>query len=552
MALFVGVDVGSNSARACLMDDSGVMRAQTEEPILKWEPEKGIVNQSSANIWRSVCKCVQRIVLFPNEVKAIAFGATCSLVVNDSNGEPCSVGPDFGNTSQDIIMWMDQRATKEAQFLNRFQHPLMKFVGGSMSVEMELPRILWLKNNKRDFGPQRFFDLNEWLVWRSTGIFARSLGSITGKQGYLPIDVDGVPRGWCTDFFCKVGLSELCSDDCSDRRLGKVCSAGKAIGRLTPQASRELGLDKGVTVASSVIDAYAGWIGTVGTTPFGFAPGFSHIGARLATIAGTSTCHILVSDDPIHIPGTWGPYFDALIPGMWCTDSGQNATGKALEYLLENHPAARELEELSAVRGQSVFRILNDKLEDLRRTRQLPTICHLAKDIFWYGDLCGNRTPYNDPEMCGSVTGISMDTSLDDLAIQYLAAVEFLCFQMRQIVDSLGQSSRDIQFIYLSGGQCKNTLISSMMATVLELPTVIPENPESAVLRGTAILAANAGLNGSLWHTMRRFAGHSQVVKPQVEPSLRRLLRAKYEIFLDQAEVQRKYRRLVCESLKHI
>lgn len=38
---------------------------------------------------------------------------------------------------------------------------------------------------------------------------------------------------------------------------------------------------------------------------------------RLAAIAGTSTCHIVQSEDPVFVPGVWGPYKHAIFPG--CT-----------------------------------------------------------------------------------------------------------------------------------------------------------------------------------------------------------------------------------------
>lgn len=537
------------------MDNNGAIHGLAEEPIRKWEPKKGFVNQSSTEIWHAICQCVHAVVRNPSEVKAISFGATCSLVVTDLCGNPCAVGPDFNDDSQDIMMWMDQRATEETQALRHISHPLMRFVGGSMSVEMEIPRLMWLKNHTSSFSRMRFFDLNEWLTWRSTNIYSRSFGSVTGKQGYLPIDLGNTSKGWCGDFFKTIGLGELSDDNYS--RLGGTVenggvfrSAGQPIGFLTPQAAAELGLHEGVVVSSGVVDAYAGWIGTVGSDISGLSRGIS---TRLATIAGTSTCHILVPDNPIFVAGAWGPYLDALIPGMWCVDSGQNATGKALDHLLEIHPAAAELTEVCMAKGGvNKYQLLNEYLETLRIRDQVPSIHYLTKDLFWYGDIYGNRTPYNDPDMCGSITGLSMVTSLEDLAIQYLALIESICFQMRQVITSINEASGNIKCIYLSGGQCKNPVITTTMATVLDLPLAIPHDFSTAVLRGTAILAANSceKENGSLWGTMRKYCGDCSVVEALNDPSTKRLLNAKYEIFLDQAETQRRYRNEVKNALK--
>ena len=46
---------------------------------------------------------------------------------------------------QNIIMWMDHRAGKQCDVINASKHRVLDFVGGSMSVEMQLPKLLWIK-----------------------------------------------------------------------------------------------------------------------------------------------------------------------------------------------------------------------------------------------------------------------------------------------------------------------------------------------------------------------------------------------------------------------
>ena len=99
---------------------------------------------------------------------------------------------------------------------------------------------------------------------------------------------------------------------------GKCLSAGELIGPLTEKAAAQLGLPAGIPVGSGVIDAYAGWIGTVGAkhelSIDEDRSGVSQACGRLAAVAGTSTCHLTMSKDPIFVDGVWGPYRDVLIP----------------------------------------------------------------------------------------------------------------------------------------------------------------------------------------------------------------------------------------------
>ena len=42
-------------------------------------------------------------------------------------------------------MWMDHRAVDQANRINTTHHPVLKFTGGQISVEMEPPKLLWIK-----------------------------------------------------------------------------------------------------------------------------------------------------------------------------------------------------------------------------------------------------------------------------------------------------------------------------------------------------------------------------------------------------------------------
>ena len=63
-----------------------------------------------------------------------------------------------------------------------------------MSIEMEMPKVLWLKNNmpKELFDRCKFYDLTDALEHIATGNEKRSFCSVVCKQGYVPVGVDGI------------------------------------------------------------------------------------------------------------------------------------------------------------------------------------------------------------------------------------------------------------------------------------------------------------------------------------------------------------------------
>src|SRR5215831_295378 len=111
---FLGIDVGTASARAGLFDEFGKLLASAKADIALWHETGGIVEQSSNDIWRAVCATARKAVLEsgvpPESVAGIGVDATCSLVVLGEGGKPLPVGPS-GDPERNIIVWMDHRAS---------------------------------------------------------------------------------------------------------------------------------------------------------------------------------------------------------------------------------------------------------------------------------------------------------------------------------------------------------------------------------------------------------------------------------------------------------
>lgn len=105
------------------------------------------------------------------KIRGIGFDATCSLVALDSTGHAVTVSPSR-EPHRDIIMWLDHRALDQAQRINNTEHEVLSYVGGGVSPEMEIPKILWLKENLPDDCWEKcalFLELPEFLTYKATG-----------------------------------------------------------------------------------------------------------------------------------------------------------------------------------------------------------------------------------------------------------------------------------------------------------------------------------------------------------------------------------------------
>ncbi|KDR74484.1 hypothetical protein GALMADRAFT_99536 [Galerina marginata CBS 339.88] len=570
---YIGIDVGTGSVRASLVDKSGHVNSICTQNTQTWRDanDSRIFEQSTADIWAAVGivvkGCLKDASVHPNQVKGLGFDATCSLAVTDFDGEPVMVtkGDNLGiHGERNVILWADHRAEKEADLINGTGSIVLDYVGGKMSLEMEIPKILWLKNNMAPdlFSKCQFFDLPDFLTYQATRDSARSCCSLTCKCSYVP------KAGWQKDFFKQIGLNELTERDYAQvgvREGEEVLIAGMPVGQgLSATAAEELGLPLGTPVGSALIDAYAGWLGTVAAryTENGVlsavVPSLEESGHRLAAVAGTSTCHIVQSPEGIFVDGVWGPYKDPIINGWWMNEGGQSSTGQLIDFILTNHPAYPEAVKLGKERGMNVHAVLQELLEKIRVEHNADTLTELTKDLHLYPDFHGNRSPIADPRMRGSIIGLELDNSLTSLSKHYHATLLAIALQTRHIIDTLNTSGHKVASIFMSGGQARNILLMQLFADVCGMPVVLPANSDQAVGLGAAMLARlaaeydNGGKEGQaerLWNIMVEMTPPGTMISPSCSLKERKLLDAKYMIFLETIQIQKRWRKEMEDAL---
>lgn len=516
--VFLGVDVGSASVRAGMFDDAGRRLAFAVRPIQQFHPRANCVEQSSSEIWEVTCAVVREAVTLArvsaDAVAAIGFDATCSLVAVGAAGEPVSVA-DGGERERDIIMWMDHRAAEETAAINATRDPALAYVGGEVSIEMELPKVLWLRRHFPDryAATQRFFDLADYLVWRSCGADAASVCTLTCKWNYLAHE----------GRFPQAMLRAVGLDDLTAKVPSRILPLGSSAGKLTAAPAQAFGLSRDVVVATGIIDAHAGGLALVGTRPEG----------SLALIGGTSNCHMVVSPQPIMVPGVWGPYFGAMLPGYWLNEGGQSAAGALLDWTVRQSEAWPLAQEAAAREDRNVYAVLNDWVADLRAREPYPT-----RHLHVLPDHHGNRSPRADPQARGLLSGLTLEGGRDALARLYLATLQALAYGTRHIIESMNAAGHRIERIIMCGGGTKNPLLLQEHADALGRDLHLVEE-EDAVTLGAALLAATAG--GAFADLP---AAAAAMVRPGGQIASRReswaFHDAKYRVFLQLYDDQRR------------
>ena len=507
---FVGIDVGTSSARAGIFDENGSLLATARHPITVWHEAGSVVEQSSSGIWdacvASVRAAMAEATLPASAIKGIGFDATCSLVVVDAAGNPLTVSTS-GDERRNVIVWMDHRAIAEARRVNETRDDVLRYVGGSISPEMEIPKLLWLKRYLPStyYAAGHFFDLADYLAFRATGSSSRSMCTLACKWNYLAHE-----QRWSGSYFERIGLGDLASDRYA--RIGQeIVAPGTPLGAgLTNSAARDFGLLEGTPVGASLIDAHAGGVGTIGGRAKSGEP--VDVCRRLAYIMGTSACIMATTREPRFVPGVWGPYFSGMVPGFWLNEGGQSAAGAAIDHLVRSHPAYNETVAAAHAAGMEVLEYLERRI--VSRATRLGEAALLARDIHVLPEFLGNRSPFADPDARAVVAGMDLDADVGSIERLFVAGLCGLAYGLADVVEAFRSHGVESDMMVISGGAGRSPLVRQIMADTTGLTVAVPETQEPVLLGAAMLGAVAAKSRGSIGEAMASMSAISRLSEP--------------------------------------
>jgi D-ribulokinase len=507
---FIGIDVGTSSARAGIFDENGTLLATARHPITVWHEAGSVAEQSSTEIWAacvtSVREAMAEAALPASAVEGVGFDATCSLVVIDAAGNPLTVSSS-GDRLRNVIVWMDHRAMAEARRVNETRDDVLRYVGGSISPEMEIPKLLWLKRHLPPTyqSADHFFDLADYLSFRATGSTARSMCTLACKWNYLAHE-----QRWSGNYFERVGLGDLASDKYA--KIGnEIVAPGTPLGAgLTKSAALDFGLLEGTPVGASLIDAHAGGVGTIGG--HGKSDEAVDVCRRLAYIMGTSACIMATTSAPCFVPGVWGPYYSGMVPGFWLNEGGQSAAGAAIDHLIKSHPAYGEAVAMAHAAGMEIPEFLERRI--VSRVASLGKAAVFARDIHVLPEFLGNRSPFADPYSRAVVAGMDLDVDIGSMERLFLAGLCGLAYGLADVVEAFRAHGVDSDMMVISGGAGRSPLVRQIMADTTGLTIAVPETQEPVLLGAAMLGAVAAKTRGSIGEAMASMSAIGRLSEP--------------------------------------
>jgi len=429
----LGLDLGTSSAKAVVVDTGGEVLAQASAGYTVTSTAAGYAESEPAHWWSAVTACAREAVQAAG-ARPVAIGLSGQmhgLVLTSA----------AGSALRPALLWADSRATGSLRAYRHLGSRVLARLANPLAPGMTGPMLMWIAENEPCAYAQARWALQpkDWLRARLTGEVHAEPSDASATLLY---DVMG--DRWDLEVVSALGLEAALL-------APLLPSAGSPAGHLVAEAGTELGLPAGIPVAAGAGDTAAAALGS------GIGPG----DIQLTVGTGAQVIRPLVA--PVSRADAGVNLYRSATPDGWYQMGATVSAGLSLNWVRE---------------------VMNATWEELYASADHPAQTH---DPIFVPHLSGERTPYSDPALRGSWTALSL---AGDRTSLLRSALEGAAFAIRDALDALLGEQRPPR-LRLAGGGTLAAGWRQLLADVLGSPLHAVDVP-AASGRGAALLGAHA------------------------------------------------------------
>ncbi len=472
MTALLGIDIGTSSTKAVLMDVSGKLIARSQSEYQIDSPRPGWAEQHPQTWWRAVRETVGSVLSRSGGDALASRGIPPSAGPVESHVQDAHAthelagiglsGQMHGTVLLDekkrllrpAVIWADRRSRKQCDAVRELlgKERLRELAGNSLSPGFMAATLLWLKENEPDVFSRIATLLlpKDYIRFKLTGEFATE---VTDASSTLLLDVRR--RSWSEELLRLVCISP--------EQLPPLHESQDVVGTVTESAAEELGLKAGIPVVAGGGDQSMAAIGN-GVVEEGIALSTIGTGGQLFTPIRTFR-----TDPDLRIHS-----FCHAIPGMWHLMGAILSAGLSLKWFRDKFSPGTDYKEIDEAAA---------------------SVPAGSDGLVFLPYLLGERTPHLDPSARGCFIGLTIHHSFGHLA---RALMEGVAFAMRDCLDLFGDVGVASDKIVLSGGGATSPLWRQIQADVYNRE-VLTVNTREEAATGAAILAgAGVGIYPSV------------------------------------------------------
>lgn len=457
---FIGIDLGTSAVKLLMMDETGYILQTISETYPIDYPKPGWSEQNPEDWWAAVVRGLSKMTakVDAGQIAGVSFGGQMhGLVILDANDQ----------VIRPAILWNDGRTEEETKYLNEVigRQKLLAWTGNVAFAGFTAPKLLWLKRHE----PENFAKIQkimlpkDYIAYKLSGVFGTD---VSDASGTLLFDVRA--RAWSED------MMDIC--DVYIDQLPQIYESYEMTGHVTAQAAEITGLSTQCAVAAGAGDNAAAAVGT-GTV-------------------GDGSCNISL--------GTSGTLFIA-------SDTFKADTNDALHAFCHAdghyHLMGCMLSAASCNQWWS-----DHILKTADYDGEQANIHNLGENhVFFLPYLMGERSPHNNPKARGTFTGMTMDTTRQDMTQAVMEGVIFGLRDSLEIAKALGVCPKKTK---ICGGGAKSRLWRMMTANILGMPVEVLEHEEGPALGGAILAAVACGVFKNVKEASEKIVKIAETVFP--------------------------------------
>ncbi len=409
--MYLGLDLGTSSVKAIIMNEQGDVVASHSIPLTLSRPHPQWSEQDPQAWWQATDEAIKQLSRTQpmEQIQAIGLsGQMHGAVLLDAQQ----------NILRPAILWNDGRSVKQCLRLAK-QYPQFKEITGNLVMPgFTAPKLQWVAENEAEIFCQIAHVLlpKDFLRWKMSGNFASDMSDAAGT-----LWLDMQKRDWSDELLAATGLSRC--------QMPTLFEGNQITGYLLPEIAKKWQM-KQVPIIAGGGDNAAGAIG-VGV----YQPGQGMLSL------GTSGVYFVVSEKFLQNSDNAVHSFCHALPQTWHLMSVILSAASCLDWVCQ-------LTGISDV--GAMF-------------KEIEQHAHSDSSLLFLPYLSGERTPYNNADAKGVFWGLTHQHQRADLCRAVLEGVSFALRQGIEVADKAGQHADNITLI---GGGARSEYWRQLLADI--------------------------------------------------------------------------------------
>ncbi|MCQ2485353.1 MAG: xylulokinase [Clostridia bacterium] len=474
--LYIGIDLGTSAVKLLLVNEKGKILSDVSEEYPLFFPQAGWSEQNPEDWYNAVIKGLDKLLggVDKLQIKGIGIGGQMhGLVILDKED----------NVIRPAILWNDGRTEKQVEFLNNTigRDKLSEYTANIAFAGFTAPKILWVKENE----PENFNRISkimlpkDYIAYRLTGVHSCDYSDASGM---LLLDVKN--KCWSAE------MLEICG--VKKEQLPALYESYDSVGTVKTEIAEQFGL-KDVTVVAGAGDNAAAAIGT-GT-----------VGEGKCNISLGTSGTIFISSEGFGVDNQNALHSFAHADGNYHLMGCMLSAASCNKWFMDDILCDRD------------YSALQSKITDEMLGRN---------NVYFLPYLMGERSPINDTNARGTFTGLTMDTSREDML---LAVLEGVAFAIRDSFEKAKELGIKIEASNICGGGAKSPLWQKILANVLGIRLDKVKTEQGPGYGGAILAMVGTGAYKNVHEACSRLVEISSSVYP--DEKLTALYDKKYKNF---------------------